>query len=78
MVGVLGLEKEARMMSPVTSHTVQLPSGMAAKKGRRESTIERYLPQWQPCGNCRWMSNGTSGHVVMGVWSRCDGSVVTL
>ena len=40
MVGVLGFEKEARMMSPVTSHTVQLPSGMAVKRGRREGTME--------------------------------------
>ena len=75
------------MMSPVTSHTVQLPSGMAVKKDRRDGTIERCLSQLQSCGIGRWMGNGTSGHVVMGVecgyvvmgvWSRCDGSVVTL
>lgn len=39
MLGVVGLEKEARMMSPDTSHTVQLPSGLAATE-ERENTQE--------------------------------------
>lgn len=57
MLGVVGLEKEARMMSPDTSHTVQLPSGLAAT-GERDNTQEIGVNCWDTLAG---------GWVVMGV-----------
>lgn len=73
IVGVLGFEKEARMMSPVTSHTVQLPSGMAVKRVGEETQWNGiYLSNNFAVLAGGWMMGqmvicDESGHILMGV-----------
>lgn len=68
VVGVLGLENEATMTSPETSHTVQLPSGTAVTETEKRQWLVLLMDTL--CHNDEWTIYDRGRHVTMAM-SRC-------